>query len=90
MAPSILVRALPLLEIPRRLQQIMAKNKANLDKACIWDFLLWIKDVNKEVHEKKMTQFVNTYNMKTKLVKVGVTTMDFSTSTIGQVFNLPS
>ena len=90
MAPTAPVQSLTLAEIPRRLQQIMAKNRVNLEKAGIWEFLLWVRDVEKVVQEGKVTQFVNTYQLKTKLAKVDGVTVDFSTQAISQAFLLPN
>ena len=89
MAPVTPVEALPLPDIPYRLQQLMARNRSNLEKAKIWNFLLWIRDVKKVVDEKKVTQFAHTYHLKTKMAKVGRATVDFSTTTIGHTFQLP-
>lgn len=90
MVPVIPVQALTLPDISHRLQQMMAKNRANLEQAGIWEFLLWIREVNKIVKEDKVTGFVHTYQMKTKKAKVGQAIVDFSTPTIAKVFKLPS
>ena len=88
MAPFVPVRSLALLEIPRRLQQIMANNRANLEDAGIWEFLLWVRDVDKVAHEKNVTEFVNTYQLKNTKARVDGVSVDFSTHTISQVFRL--
>lgn len=84
------VKALAMPEIPRRLQQVMGKHKAMLEKSQMWEFLLWTRDVEKVVYETKVTQFVHTYNLKTKLASVGTQKVDFSTAKISQVLNLPN
>ncbi len=88
MAPFVPVRSLALLEIPRRLQQIMWKNRANLEDAGIWEFLLWVRDVDKVAHEKNVSEFVNTYQLKNTKATVDGVSVDFSTHTISQVFRL--
>ena len=82
MAPMVPVQSLALAEIPMRLQQVMAKNRINLEKAWIWEFLLWVRDVERVVHDEKVTQFVNTYQLKTKTTKVDLVTVDFSAMAI--------
>ena len=88
MSSIVPVQSLALAEIPRRLQQIMAKNRANLEKAGIWEFLLWVRDVEKVVQDGKVTQFVSTYQLKTMRAKVDGITVDFSTTAIAQAFSL--
>lgn len=90
MVRIILVQTLPLPDISHRLQQMMAKNRVNLEQVGMWEFLLWIREVNKIVKEDKVTGSVHTYQMKTKKAKVGQAIVDFSTSTIAKVFKLPS
>lgn len=89
MAPIPTVLAVVLPEIPRKLQQAMAKNRSQLEQAGIWEFLLWIRDVEKEVNIVKVTQFINTYQLKTKFAQVAGATVDFSTYSISQTLALP-
>lgn len=89
MASSTPVQAIALPDVPRRLQQAMAKNRSKLEQAGIWEFLLWVRDVEKEVNEGMVTQFVQTYQLKTKFAQVGSKTVDFSTSALSQVLALP-
>jgi len=49
MVPVIPVQALTLPDISHRLQQMMANNRVNLEKAGMWEILLWIQEVNKIV-----------------------------------------
>ena len=88
MAPPVQVQAVILSEIPRRLQQATAKNRSKLEQASIWEFLLWVRDVEKEVTIAKVTQFVHMYQLKTKSSLVDGTTVDFSTHGIAQVLTL--
>lgn len=90
MAATVPVQALALVNIPRRLQQVMAKNRGNLEKAGIWEFVLWVRDVEKVVHEDKVANFVHTYQLKTKTALVGAATVDFSTTKISAAFSLPN
>jgi hypothetical protein len=55
----------------------------------MWEFLLWIREVNKVEEEEKVTGLVHTYQIKTKKAKVSVEIVDFSTPTIAKVFKLP-
>lgn len=56
----------------------------------MWEFLLWIREVNEIVKEKKVTMFMHTFQMQTKKAKVGQTIVDFSIGTIAKVFKLPT
>lgn len=90
MAPPTPVKAAMLPDIPHRLQRDFAQNKANLEKANIWEYLLWVKDVEKKaVNEDKVTQFVHSYQLKNKLARVRGVTVDFSTLAISRVTALP-
>ena len=89
MAPPVQVQTVILPEIPHRLQKAMAKNRSKLEQASIWEFLLWVCDVEKEVNIAKVAQFVHTYQLKTKSASLDGTTMDFSTHGIAQVLALP-
>lgn len=55
----------------------------------MWEFLLWVRDVEKEVKPDKVAQFVHTYMLKTKLASVDGENVDFSTMAIRKVLNLP-
>ena len=83
------VKAAALPDIPQRLQQLMSKNRANLEKANMWEYLLWVRDVEKVVNEDKLTRFVHTYQLKTKSAYVGGAYIDFSTMAISRVTALP-
>src|ERR1700737_3053249 len=89
MAPPTPVHALALPDIPRKLQQLMAVNRKRLESAGMWEFLLWVRDVEKVVLEGKVTNFVHTYQLKTKTARVGLLTVDFSTTKLAQAFALP-
>lgn len=79
MAPAMVpVKALAMAEIPPRLYQEMANNQSNLEKAGIWEFVLWARDVEKVVKEDKATKFVHSYQWKTKLAQVGLQAVEFS------------
>lgn len=85
----ILVKTLAMAEILCRFQQIMSKHKVALEKAKIWDFLLWARDEEKVVHVRKVMQFVDTYQLKMMFASIGIQTMDFSTKTISRVLKIP-
>lgn len=89
MALVVPVQMLALADIPMRLQQMMVKNRDNSEKTGIWEFLLWVRDVERVVHAGKITRFVDTYQLKTKTAKVDGVIVDFSTTTIGRAFALP-
>lgn len=89
MAPIVPIQSLALVDISSRLQQIMTKNRANLEKEGVWEYMLLVRDVER-VFDGKIIQFVSTYQLKTKTTKVNMITMDFSTSVIGQLFSLPN
>lgn len=89
MAPPTPVHALALPDIPRKLQQLMAVNRKRLESAGMWEFLLWVRDVEKVVLEGNVTNFVHTYQLKTKTARVGLLTVDFSTTKLAQAFALP-
>ena len=55
----------------------------------MWEFLLWVRDVEKVVPEGNVTNFVHTYQLKTKTSRVGLLTVDFSTTKLAQAFALP-
>lgn len=82
------MKALALLDIPHKLQQLMRKNRSNLEKANIWEFLLWVRDVEKMVNEDKVTRFVHSYALKTKMAQVKGVTVDVSTRAISRVTTL--
>src|SRR5665213_1523084 len=84
------IHALPLPELHYRFQQMLVKNRTNLEKSGIWNFLLWIREVIRVVREDKVKSFVHTYQMRNTKAKVGETTVDFSTSTIADVLKLPA
>lgn len=84
------IHALPLPKLHYRFQQMLVKNRTNLEKSGIWNFLLWIREVKRVVREDKVKSFVHTYQMRTTKAKVGETTVDFSTSTIADVLKLPA
>ena len=88
MAPIVPIQSLALVDISSRLQQIMTKNHANLEKEGVWEYMLLVRDVER-VFDGKIIQFVSTYQLKTKTTKVDMITMDFSNSVIGQLFSLP-
>lgn len=88
MAPIVPIQSLALVDISSRLQQIMTKNRANLEKEGVWEYMLLVRDVER-VFDGKIIQFVSMYQLKTKTTKVDMITMDFSTSVIGQLFSLP-
>ena len=90
MEPTTPVQAFALADISKRLQQVMSRNRSNLEKAGIWEFLLWVRDVERVVNDKKVTQFVHTYQLKTKTAMVDGVTVDFSTLAISQAFSLKS
>lgn len=77
MAPSVKVQAAKLHEVPRPLQQAMTKNRRRLEEAGIWEFLMWIRDVEKEVNIRKVTQFLHTYKWKTLTAMVDSEELDF-------------
>lgn len=81
MTPIIPIEAL-LPNIPCKFQQMMANNRANMEKIGVWDFLLWVCDVDKAIQEQNVTRFVHTYHLKTKITTVGDAIMEFSTMTI--------
>ena len=90
MAPLVQVQAATLPDIPRRLQQAFCKNRSRLEQAQIWEYLLWIRDVEKEVNQSKVAQFVHTYQWKTKTAPMlKDEPVDFSTITIFRVLNIP-
>ena len=47
MAPLTPVKAAMLPDIPHQLQQLMMKNRANLEKTNLWEYLLWVRDAKK-------------------------------------------
>ena len=89
MAPLATVKAAPLPDIPQRLQQLMAKNRSNLSKARMWEFLLWLRDSEKIVQEEKVTKFVHTYQWKTKMAFVAGQTVNFHAQAMARVTALP-
>lgn len=89
MAPLLQVQATTLPEIPRQLQQAMAKNRSRLEQAGIREFQLWIRDVEKEVIQTKITQFLHTYQLKTKTASVDGRSVNVSTYSIFQILNIP-
>ena len=89
-AEPIPVQALPLPDVPRKLQQVMAVNRRNLESAGMWEFLLWIRDVDKVVHEGKVASFVQTYQLKNKTARVGIITVPWCASTLSRAFALPN
>ena len=89
MAPPTPVQALALPDIPRKLQQLMAINRKNLESAGMWEFLLWVRDVEKVVLEGKVTNFVHTYLLKNMKAQVGLLTVDFCATRLAEAFALP-
>jgi hypothetical protein len=89
MAPPTPVQALALPDIPKKLQQQMAVNRRNLESAGMWEFLLWVRDVDKVVLEGNVTSFVETYLLKNLTARVGFRTVDFSARRLAEAFGLP-
>ena len=87
MAPLTLVKSAMLPDIPHQLQQLMSKNTVNLENTNICEYLLWMEDAKKIVN--KVTRFVHSYQLKTKMAHVRGMTMDFSTLAISRVIALP-
>ena len=69
-AKLIPVQALLLPDVPRKLQQVIAVNRRNLESAGMWEFLVWIRDVNKVAHKGKVAIFVQTYQVKNKTARM--------------------
>lgn len=90
MAPLTPVRALALPVVPERLQQHMRLNRSSLEKAGLWEFLLWARDDEKKVNEDKVTRFVGTYSLKMHMDQVHGSLVTFSTQAISKVTALPA
>ena len=89
MAPITQVKALPLPSVPGVLQHSMRLNRVKLEKAGLWEFLLWARDPEKTVIEDKVARFVATYNLKTHLAVVQGSYVSFQTNAIAKVTALP-
>lgn len=89
MAAPTPVRALVLPDVPRKLQQAMAVHRRSLEAAGMWEFFIWVRDVEKVVKEGKVASFVNTYKLKNSTARVGVSTVEWSATRLAQVFALP-
>jgi hypothetical protein len=67
----------------------MAVNRRNLESMGMWEFLLWVKDVEKVVLEDKVISFVDTYMLKNMIARVGLLTVNFCTRRLAEAFALP-
>ena len=89
-AKPIPVQALLLPDVPRKLQQVIMVNRMNLESAGMWEFLVWIRDVNKVVHKWKVANFVQIYQVKNKTARMGLITELWCASMLSCSFALPN